>query len=125
MKKFTFSFLLLIMMGLFVISCGNKETQSNTTEENTEEAAETKTENTADAEAAEGDNDESGPEFTSAYVCPMHCAGSGGAEAGKCPACGMDYVENEDHKEGAHEHGEEGHDHGDGHSHDGHDHDHG
>lgn len=38
--------------------------------------------------------DENGPEYTSAYICPMHCEGSGSAEPGKCPTCGMDYVQN-------------------------------
>lgn len=37
-----------------------------------------------------------GAEFTSAYVCPMHCKGSGSDKAGKCPACDMDYVANTD-----------------------------
>jgi hypothetical protein len=36
-----------------------------------------------------------GPEYTSTYVCPMHCEGSGSEEAGTCPTCGMDYVLNE------------------------------
>lgn len=36
--------------------------------------------------------DMSGPEYTSAYVCPMHCEGSGSDQPGKCPVCGMDYV---------------------------------
>lgn len=40
-------------------------------------------------------DEKSGPEYTSAYVCPMHCPGSGSAEPGKCPSCGMDYVANE------------------------------
>ncbi|MGH1434892.1 MAG: heavy metal-binding domain-containing protein [Lewinella sp.] len=49
-------------------------------------------------------------EYTSAYVCPMHCEGSGSEEPGKCPVCGMEYVENESHNsEGAA--GHEGHDH--------------
>ena len=46
--------------------------------------------------------DKKGKEYTSAYVCPMHCEGSGSAEAGKCPKCGMDYVANEDHKDHSH-----------------------
>ncbi len=37
-----------------------------------------------------------GKEYTSAYVCPMHCEGSGSDEEGSCPVCGMDYVKNED-----------------------------
>jgi len=36
-----------------------------------------------------------GPEYTSAYVCPMHCDGSGSSELGKCPVCNMNYVPNE------------------------------
>ena len=45
-----------------------------------------------------------GKEYTSAYVCPMHCKGSGSDEAGKCPVCGMDYVKKEDHKADGHSH---------------------
>lgn len=67
-----------------------------------------------------------GPEYTSAYICPMHCEGSGSAEMGTCPVCKMDYVANADkvapaadphegHNHGSHE----GHDHG---SHEGHNH---
>ncbi len=37
-------------------------------------------------------------EFASAYVCPMHCEGSGSDKKGECPKCGMDYVKNEDFK---------------------------
>lgn len=43
-------------------------------------------------------------EYASAYVCPMHCEGSGSEEEGNCPKCGMDYVKNEDHKANGHEH---------------------
>jgi hypothetical protein len=42
--------------------------------------------------------DKQGKEYTSAYICPMHCEGSGSAEMGKCPTCGMDYVANKDYK---------------------------
>lgn len=45
--------------------------------------------------------------YTAAYVCPMHCEGSGSEEMGTCPACGMDYVMNEDHQTDGHTH--EGH----------------
>ena len=34
--------------------------------------------------------DKSGKEYTSAYVCPMHCEGSGSDQAGTCPVCKMD-----------------------------------
>ena len=51
-----------------------------------------------------GDTEQQGKEYTSAYICPMHCEGSGSDAAGTCPVCGMDYVKNE-------KHGHEGHDH--------------
>jgi|JI10StandDraft_1071094.scaffolds.fasta_scaffold72011_3 hypothetical protein len=38
--------------------------------------------------------DQSGPEFTSAYICPMNCKGSGSDKPGVCPVCGMDYEQN-------------------------------
>jgi len=43
----------------------------------------------------DGSIDKTGPEYTSEYICPMHCDGSGSAEPGECPVCGMDYVKNE------------------------------
>lgn len=39
-----------------------------------------------------------GKEYTSTYVCPMHCEGSGAEEAGQCPVCGMDYTLNDKKK---------------------------
>ena len=36
--------------------------------------------------------DKTGKEYTSAYICPMHCEGSGSDKAGKCSTCKMDYV---------------------------------
>lgn len=55
------------------------------------------------------EEDKSGPEYTSAYICPMHCPGSGSDKPGKCPKCGMDYVKNEDFPSA--EEGHEGHNH--------------
>ena len=43
--------------------------------------------------------EQQGKEYTSAYICPMHCEGSGSDKAGKCPVCGMDYEKNENHKD--------------------------
>ncbi|WP_034059195.1 heavy metal-binding domain-containing protein [Lacinutrix jangbogonensis] len=43
-------------------------------------------------------------ELASAYVCPMHCEGSGSDVAGECLKCGMDYVKNEDHNANGHKH---------------------
>lgn len=69
--------------------------------------------------------DMNGPEYTSKYICPMYCKGSGSDKMGTCPVCKMDYELNENYKGDADSH--EGHDHDshDGHdhgSHDGHDH---
>jgi Cu(I)/Ag(I) efflux system membrane fusion protein len=35
-----------------------------------------------------------GKEYTSAFICPMRCEGSGSEVAGECPVCGMKYVKN-------------------------------
>lgn len=43
-------------------------------------------------------------EYTSAYVCPMHCEGSGSDKPGNCPKCGMDYVKLEEHVHNGHKH---------------------
>ena len=47
---------------------------------------------------------EQGKEYTSAYVCPMHCEGSGSDSEGTCPKCGMDYVANDEHTKDGHTH---------------------
>ncbi len=39
--------------------------------------------------------DQSGPEYTSTYICPMHCKGSGSDNPGVCPVCGMEYEKRE------------------------------
>lgn len=53
------------------------------------------------------DGSKQGKEYTSAYICPMHCDGSGSDEPGKCPVCGMDYKKNENSEKEDHS----GHDH--------------
>ena len=76
----------------------------------------------ADTKSTTEASAESGPEYASAFVCPMHCKGSGSDAAGTCPVCNMAYVANEDHKGDGHNHDEDGdgnnHDEGDGHDHD-------
>ena len=37
-------------------------------------------------------------EYTSKYICPMHCKGSGSDKPGTCPVCGMEYIENPDYQ---------------------------
>jgi len=67
------------------------------------------------------DASKQGKEYLSAYICPMHCAGSGHEQAGKCPTCKMDYVKNEDFKGEIKETPKVEHA-GEGHDHSGHDH---
>ena len=83
MKKFlaNTAFGLLLAGSLFLIACGGN--QSN-----------------GDASGPHGE----GPAFTSEYVCPMHCEGSGSDAAGKCPKCGMDYVAQAEHVGDGHTH---------------------
>lgn len=52
------------------------------------------------ADVAHGEN----AAFTSTYVCPMHCEGSGSDQAGTCPVCNMDYVALVDHTKDGHSH---------------------
>ncbi|MFT5156604.1 MAG: hypothetical protein ACI83I_001152 [Bacteroidia bacterium] len=37
-------------------------------------------------------------EYSSAYICPMHCEGSGDSIVGICPVCKMDLVKNPNSK---------------------------
>ncbi len=103
MKNLLHCSILTLFITLLLSSCGNSEGNVNSSKDAT-------TDNT------EASTDDRGPEYTSAYICPMHCEGSGSDKEGKCPVCKMDYVANKDHEM------HHGHDH-DGHDHD-HDHDH-
>jgi len=92
MRHLIFAFMLLAT-GMFM-ACGNNN--SADTDAATEAAEEVVEEvNANDVEPMEVDS--TGPEFTSAYICPMHCKGSGSDAPGTCPACGMDYVANTNH----------------------------
>lgn len=90
MKSFRIHFIFIFFLALGLASCGNEGSSEATSTEQ---------------EAKEG------KEYTSAYVCPMHCEGSGSDEPGKCPVCNMDYVANEDLQEGTHDHGDHDHSH--------------
>jgi len=72
--------------------------------------------------ASKTDADAQGKEYTSAYICTMHCKGSGSDKPGTCPVCPMEYVVNENYKgEGTESHGNhDGHDHGDHEGHEDH-----
>ncbi len=73
MKKIILKLALIGFLFTGIIACNNTTQNENTTEQ-------------------------TGPEYTSAYVCPMHCEGSGSDTAGLCPVCGMDLVENTNKK---------------------------
>lgn len=88
-----------LVLALFVMSCGGSHSHGEDGHDQGEETMEM---------------DKSGKEYTSEYICPMHCEGSGSEEAGTCPVCGMDYVMNKDADHSGHDH--------DGHDHDGHNH---
>jgi hypothetical protein len=125
MKNFKVLFLLMAFatLGLAITSCGNKKADAAAEVEAVEGAARGVIDGTADAvrdaaDKVEGAVEEMrGPEYASAYVCPMHCKGSGSAQEGKCPACGMEYVRNETYNasdlggEKKEEDSHEGHDH--------------
>ncbi len=86
----SFSLLVLFFgLALMVWSCGG----NNATENHTDH----------DATHMESHHGE-GKEYTSAYVCPMHCEGSGSEDPGKCPVCGMDYVAQQEHTKDGHTH---------------------
>jgi hypothetical protein len=69
-SKISFVLFALFALSMTFTSCGNKTNQVS---------------------------DQKGKEYTSAFICPMHCEGSGSDQAGKCPVCGMDYVKNPAH----------------------------
>lgn len=92
--------IIFLALASLMISCGGG---------NTEKAQETK------------EVSKDGPEYTSAFICPMNCPGSGSDKMGVCPDCGMDYIANKNVKQDADNH--DGHDHsGHDHSHEGHSH---
>ncbi|MDG2419957.1 MAG: heavy metal-binding domain-containing protein [Saprospiraceae bacterium] len=80
----SFGVTLLIIVSLFLVSCGEL----------------TPLKNTSTSSEPHGTT----AEFTSAYVCPMHCKDSGSDAAGTCPVCGMDYVKSEEHTKDGHKH---------------------
>ncbi len=98
---------LMLALATLVIACGGDSAQAGEQKEATQ----------TEAEAPQQDAKQ-GKEYTSAYICPMHCKGSGSAEPGKCPECKMAYVANEKQSGEKHDH-DHSHDHG---SHDGHNH---
>ena len=96
MSKFHFrqTWALLLAGALYLTACGGAAADGHDAHHDEAAAGES-----TEAAAAE-----MGPEYTSDYVCPMHCKGSGSDEPGKCPVCGMDYVARSDHEANGHSH---------------------
>ena len=97
--KYLVKFIFGCLIGISILACGSQN-------------AETKEQSAEVLETEAGEIDRTTPEYASAYICPMHCKGSGSAESGECPGCGMDYVANTEISEGPHTE-EAGHDHDD------------
>ncbi len=87
--------ILMLALAISVVACGGEAPAAEQTD-----AVETPAPEATPEAAAHGE----GPAFTSAYVCPMHCTGSGSDQPGKCPACGMDYIANADHGKDGNKH---------------------
>lgn len=106
MKLMKVNFFVLVALGLFFGSCGNGNASTAGDQESEAATEQMSADHDHDhdhaQEAAEGEKQ--GKEYTSAYVCPMHCKGSGSEEPGQCPVCGMDYVVRTDHEADGHSH---------------------
>jgi hypothetical protein len=96
-------FVLVFGLGLLMTSCSGSDSQSNNSDDQQEEMMHEDQghhDGTTSASYSHGE----GKEYTSAYVCPMHCPESGSEEAGNCPKCGMAYVPLAEHTENGHTH---------------------
>ena len=80
----------------FTFSCKPKAEQKK--ENTTEIHSEHSTHEGHDGMNMDDSGENQGKEYTSKYVCPMHCEGSGSETEGNCPVCGMSYVLNENFK---------------------------
>lgn len=86
--------LMLVLSFTFAFTaCGDSATEAAT-----EAATEVATEVAVESPHGEG------KEHTSAYVCPMHCEGSGSDAEGECPKCGMAYIAQAEHTDNGHKH---------------------
>ena len=85
------------VMALFLVSCNDGQSNQSDQQEHSMEMHDGDHEgHKVNQDGKMDGRDKTGPEYTSDYVCPMHCEGSGSDEPGKCPVCGMEYVKNEE-----------------------------
>ena len=75
-------FLFILLLGVLYIGCNSNNTTDTPSGTNHDHLKQ----------------DYTGPEYTSKYICPMHCKGSGADIMGICPVCKMDYVKNKQYK---------------------------
>ena len=96
-QKNQLSYLVLVLLTVFCFALGACNNKGGGNSSSGDAA---KTEHNQDhGHDHEGHNhDKQGKEYTSAYICPMHCEGSGSDKPGKCPVCEMDYVKNDGHQ---------------------------
>ncbi len=99
--------ILLLLGSLFVFSCKksnneNRETGIDTIATLQKQDSVAVVENAKDTATVDttgqSETTELGKEYTSKYICPMHCKGSGSDKPGTCPVCGMEYIENPDYQ---------------------------
>jgi hypothetical protein len=93
--KFGF-YAVIFSMAIFVTSCESGENDHGQHQHNHEQHEHEQGEQHQQGEE-ESSVDQLGKEFTLAYVCPMHCEGSGSDKEGTCPTCKMTYIANADH----------------------------
>lgn len=99
-----FRLLFLFVAALALASCGGNSGdahQRNGDKHSHEEAGH---DHGDEAAAGMGETHTEGKEYTSAYVCPMHCEGSGSGQPGSCPVCGMEYEARAEHIKDGHSH---------------------
>ena len=91
----------LLFVGLSIVSvsffsscAGESSNEANDNADSTQVQTEADASVDELSEDAVSDDASLGTEYTSAYICPNHCEGSGSEVEGDCPTCGMEYMEN-------------------------------
>lgn len=80
---------------LFLISCNSTEsTDSEKLDSTKVDVVKTVEVDTTSVKVELDEGQELGKEYTSMYICPDHCKGSGSDKEGECPNCGMELMEN-------------------------------
>ncbi len=106
---FILTFVFIMVVGL--VACGDNSGKSQSNEGNADSTTVVDESLKADEELGKSQADSTkngevsdhskGVEYTSKYICPNHCKGSGSDKEGECtnPDCGMELMENPNYKE--------------------------